>query len=141
MQTLWPILVVVAANTLYNICAKQTPADIDPFFSLAITYGVAMVLCILLYGFTAASKQPLQEFSKVNWAAYALGAGIVGLEFGYLNVYRVGWKMNTASLVANICLAVILVLVGFFAYKESVSLRQMAGMAVCIAGLILVSRP
>ena len=37
---IWPILIVVGANTFYHICAKSTPENANAFASLAITYGV-----------------------------------------------------------------------------------------------------
>ena len=40
---------------------------------------------------------------------------------------------------ANIALACILVIVGFLIYKEVLSLRQIMGIGVCIAGLVLIS--
>ena len=33
---IWPLLVVVGANTVYNISAKSTPADVNSFASLAV---------------------------------------------------------------------------------------------------------
>ena len=41
---IWPILIVVGANTFYHICAKSTPENANAFASLAITYGVGAVL-------------------------------------------------------------------------------------------------
>ncbi len=38
---LWPILIVVAANTAYHISAKSTPANVNSFASLTVTYVVA----------------------------------------------------------------------------------------------------
>ena len=40
--------------------------------------------------------------------------------------------------VANIALACVLVFVGFFLYKESLSLRQLIGIGVCVFGLFLI---
>ena len=137
---LWPIFIVIAANTIYNISAKSTPANINSFASLSVTYLVAMVFSIAFYFITGENKNILLELSKANWATYALGVAIVGLEFGFLCVYRAGWKISTANLVAGISLACVLLIVGFFLYKETLSLRQILGMAVCAAGLILIAK-
>ena len=48
--------------------------------------------------------------------------------------------MSVASLVANIALACLLVVVGILLYKEVLTLRQVAGMGLCVAGLLLISR-
>jgi uncharacterized membrane protein len=78
------------------------------------------------------------EISKTNWSALALGIAIVGLEFGYICIYRAGWKIGVASLVANISLACVLLLVGLFVYKEIITLKQLLGMGICAIGLMLI---
>ncbi len=140
MQMIWPIMMVVLANTVYHICAKSTPEGIDPFFSLVITYGIGAVISLILFFISSPNKSLTVEFSKSNWATFALGVCIVALEFGYLNVYRSGWNVNTASLVANICLAVVLLFVGAFVFKEQLTPRKIAGVLVCAAGLVIIGR-
>jgi len=137
---IWPILVVIAANTIYNICAKSTPANINSFASLSVTYLIAMICSVIMYFVTSEKKNLLLELSKSNWTTYVLGVAIVGLEFGFLCVYRAGWKISTANLFASIAVACVLLIAGFFLYKETLSLRQILGMCVCVAGLILIAK-
>ena len=141
MSKLWPILVVVIANTFYNICAMQTPDDADPFFSLVITYGVAMVISFLLFLFSSGDRSIVHAFRRLDWTSWVFGLCIVALEFGYINIYRAGWQVNVASLIANISLAVILLFVGVLLYRESISVKQLIGVGVCALGLILIFRP
>ena len=136
---IWPIAIVVAANTLYNICTKQTPADANAFFSLAVTYLAAAACSLGLY-FAGAHDRVAVEVSRLNWTSLALGAVVVALEFGYICIYRAGWKVNAASLTANICLACVLVVVGALLYHETVSIRQGFGMIVCLIGLVLICK-
>jgi drug/metabolite transporter (DMT)-like permease len=136
---IWPILVVIAANSIYNICSKSTPANINPFASLSVTYLIAMICSVIMYFATDEKKNLLQELSKSNWTTYVLGVAVVGLEFGFLCVYRAGWKISTANLFASIAVACVLLIAGFFLYKETLSLRQILGMCVCVAGLILIA--
>ena len=121
---LWPILVVIGANTLYNISAKSTPGNVNLFASLTITYLVAAALSMAGFFTTAQSKNIFVEWGNANWTAIVFGFSILGLEFGYINVYRVGWKLSTGSVVANIGLACVLLLVGILFYKEAISVRQ-----------------
>jgi drug/metabolite transporter (DMT)-like permease len=137
---LWPILIVVAANTIYNISSKSTPVNINSFASLSVTYLMAFICSIILFFITSEKKNLLLELSKSNWTAYALGIAIVGLEFGFLCVYRAGWKMSMANLFASIALACVLLIVGFLLYRETLSLRQILGMGVCVLGLILIAK-
>lgn len=135
----WPIIVVVAANTLYNISAKFTPSKIDPFASLTITYLTAALLSILLFFLSSEHKNFMIEAQKINWTAVALGISVVALEFGYIYIYRVGWNVSTGSLVANISLACVLLFIGVFIYKEIIVFRQILGIVFCIIGLVLIT--
>ena len=135
---LWPVLVVVGANTIYNISTKSTPANVNAFASLAMTYVMAALSSVVLFFLTSDSKNLFAELAKTNWTAYALGIAIIGLEFGYICIYRAGWKIGVASLVANISLACVLLVVGYFFYKEVITLKQLLGMGVCALGLILI---
>ena len=135
---LWPVLVVVGANTIYNISTKSTPANVNAFASLAMTYVMAALSSVVLFFLTSDSKNLLAELAKTNWTAYALGVAIIGLEFGYICIYRAGWKIGVASLVANISLACVLLVVGYFFYKEVINLKQLLGMGVCAIGLMLI---
>lgn len=139
-QMIWPVLVVVGANTLYHTCAKSTPGDISPFASLALTYLIAGAVSFAMFFLTGGQKNILQEMAKANWATYALSASIVFLEFGYLMVYRAGWPVSIASLICNLTVCCILLFVGMLIYKETVSLRQLIGVAVCLTGIFLVSK-
>jgi len=136
----WPILLVIGANTMYNICAKSTPAQINSFATLFLTYLVAAAASVGMFFLTAPTKQLLPELAKANWSAFVLGLAVIALEFGYINIYRVGWQLSTASLVANIGLACILLLLGLVVYKEVITLRQLGGMFLCACGLILLSK-
>ena len=137
---LWPVLVVIGANTLYHISAKSTPAGISPFASLALTYAIAGIVSLVMFFLTAEQKNILQEMTKANWATYALSASIVFLEFGYLMVYRTGWPVSTASLICNLSVCCILLFVGLLFYQETITARQMLGIFVCFVGLFLVGK-
>ncbi len=137
---LWPVLVVVGANTIYHISAKSTPSDINPFASLALTYVIAGIVSFLMFFITSEEKNILQEMGKANWATYALAASIVFLEFGYMMVYRAGWPVSTASLVCNLTVCCLLLFAGLLIYKEVISLKQLMGIVVCFVGLIMVSK-
>ena len=140
LSYIWPIALVVFANVIYNVATKSTPSQTHAFLSLAVTYSVAAVCSFVLYLLQGGHQKLSIELSKINWTSIVLGISIVALEFGYINVYRAGWKINTASLVANISLACILIFVGLFLYHESITIKQAVGIGVCLVGLILISK-
>ena len=46
---IWPILLVVLSNTVYQICAKGVPSEMNPFASLVITYLVGAAVSFVLF--------------------------------------------------------------------------------------------
>ena len=135
---IWQILVVVGANTIYNISTKSTPAELNSFAALSVAYTIGAICSVVLFFLTSPSKNLLAELSKINWTSLALGIAIIGLEFGYICIYRAGWKISVATLVANISLACVLLVVGMLFYKEGISARQILGMGIAAVGLILL---
>ena len=140
VEMILPLLLVVFSNTFYHIFAKFTSPKANPFLSLTVTYVVAAILSFLAFLFMGERKNILQEASNLNWASFALGAAIIGLELGYIYFYRAGWKVSIGSLVANVALACVLLVVGYLLFKESISLRQIIGIVVCALGLFLITK-
>lgn len=137
----WPVGMIVITNVFYNISTKSTPEKASAFLSLTVTYLVAAAVSAAAFLITGDRTISVKEhFASLNWTSWVLGLSIVGLELGYILAFRAGWKVNITSMTANITLAVVLVFVGHFLFKESISLRQIAGIVVCILGLILISR-
>lgn len=136
---IWPILMVILANTFYNICMKSMPSDVNPFGALMITYLVAAIISGVIFVFMVSPDNAGAEIAKINWTSVILALAIVGLEVGYVFVYRAGWAVNAASVVANIGLACVLIVVGYFLYRENMSFNQILGIIVCMVGLILIN--
>ncbi len=136
---LYPVLIIVFSNILYNICTKSTPNEVNAFATLSITYLVAAVVSFAIFFISSKGKNILSEFGKTNWTALVLGIVIIGLELGYIVAYRNGWAMNTVSVTANITLAVALIFVSALFYKESITIRQVAGIVLCAGGLVLIN--
>lgn len=137
---LWPICLVVLSNTVYNICAKSTPESANAFLSLGMTYIVAAAASLAIYFVFYHHQSLASDLKQLNWASFTLGLSVVALEFAYICIYRAGWKVSTASLTANIALSCVLLLVGVFWYKEAISAKQIIGMLVSAAGLILICK-
>lgn len=82
-----------------------------------------MLCSVGMFFVTAEQKNLLLELAKANWATYILGLAIVGLEFGFICVYRAGWKIGVANLFASIALACVLLLIGVLAFIAKLSER------------------
>ena len=138
-EMIWPVLIVVLSNTFYNICTKSTPSNVNAFGTLMLTYITAAVLTGIIFLFLVKPENAIDELSKVNWTSIVLGIAIVGLELGYIFMYRSGWKVSSGALVANICLAIALLFVGAILYGENINVKQVLGIFICIAGLFLIN--
>ena len=136
---LWPILLIILSNTIYNICTKSTPGNVNAFGALMITYITAAILTAIIFVFLVKPENVVSELGKINWTSVVLGMAIVGLELAYIFAYRAGWKVSSASLVANIGLAIVLIFVGALLYGENISLKQIIGIFVCCGGLFLIN--
>jgi len=131
---------VVVSNVAYHIVAKSTPISINPLASLGITYLVGMIAVCMLYFLTSPIKSLATEYGSLNWTSFALGLAIVGLEFGFLNMYKLGWNISIGALVASISVALILILIGILYYKEALTVPNLVGVLLCLAGLGLLNR-
>ena len=118
---------------------KSMPGDVHPFGALMVTYFVAAIISAIIFAYAVGPSNVAFEMSKINWTSIILALAIVGLEVGYVFVYRAGWQVSNATVVANIGLACVLIFVGYFLYRENVSIRQILGVIVCMAGLILIN--
>ena len=139
LSYIWPIALVVLSNTLYQITAKSVPEGMNPLASLTVTYLIGAVASCALYFLLNRDANLLREIRMTNWAPAVLGIVIVGLEVGFIYAFRAGWQVSTAQIVSSAVLAVILVFAGHLLYREAITWNKIAGIAVCLAGLVLIN--
>ena len=136
---IWPVALVITANVFYQICAKSVPHEIDPFASIIVTYLVGAAASAILYYVLGPGGNLLKEYGKLNWAPFILGIVIIGLEVGWIYAYKAGWQVSTGFIVQSAFLAVVLLFVGYFLYHEALTWNKLAGVAVCLAGLVIIN--
>lgn len=131
-----PLISVIVANVFYHNIAKCQPTNANPFLSLTISYIVSACATFLLFCINNGNFKA--DIVNLNWTSFFLGLAIVGIELGYILLYRNGWTISTAALVANITVAILLLIIGFLIYKENISFYQILGTILCISGLLLI---
>lgn len=136
----WPIALVILCNTVYQICAKSVPADIHPLASVTVTYAVSTAASAALYFVLNRDGSLLREYARLNWAPFVLGFVLMGLEVGFIYVYRAGWQISTASIMQSSFLAVVLLFVGLVLYHETITPNKVIGIVVCLVGLYLINK-
>ena len=139
LNYVWPIALVILSNVFYQICAKSVPKGMNPLASLTVTYLIGAVVSFALYYILGKDANIIKEFSQINWAPFVLGFVIVGLEVGYIYAYKAGWQVSTAQIVQAALVAIVLVFVGYGLYHESLSLKKIAGIVICLGGLVLIN--
>ncbi|MBS7008763.1 EamA family transporter [Anaerostipes sp.] len=132
-----PLILVIVSNLIYHNVAKGTPANANTFLTLTLTYLVSTLVCAAAY-FAGRGKLSA-DMRSINWTSWALGLAIVGIELGYILMYRCGWEISRGSLAANVCAAVVLILIGVLFYREIITPAKFAGIVCCIIGLILIN--
>ena len=139
---LWPIGLVIISNVLYQVCAKEVPAEMNAFASLTVTYVVAAVSSLIFFfllGGSSCGTGLIGEYSKINWAPFVLGVVIIGLEVGWIFAYKAGWEVSTGFIVQSAVLAILLLVLGYCLYHEALTWNKVAGVVICLIGLIFIN--
>ena len=138
-STWWPLLLVVLSSVGYQVGLKEVAGVGDPMISLMVTYLAASAVSFVIYFFQSLGKESfLRGVLSVNVSAMGLGLAIVGIEVGTLFMYRAGWAVNVAFVVANSLIVAALMVTGFLLYKEKLSLRQLIGVGISLTGILCI---
>jgi drug/metabolite transporter (DMT)-like permease len=135
-----PIVMIIFGGVLYHVGQKSVPRTVNPFAAIMLAYAIGIGLCAIGLAFDRGGGPLLDSVKNSNWAVAALGVGALIIEVGFLLAYRAGWNVSVASVVTNISVALILIPIGMFVFKEHLSLRSAAGIACCLLGLYLISK-
>jgi drug/metabolite transporter (DMT)-like permease len=128
------LLLAVAGSIVYHLSIKQVPAGVNPFLSLAISYGLAMLVCLVALPWVPGSRQ----LAAVDWSSAGVALGILGIELGFLLAYRAGWSMGVAGLSSTVLSTVLLLPLGYWLFRETQSWPRLAGAGLSLTGLWLM---
>jgi len=135
MAYFWPLILVVASNTVYHICAKSLPESVDPLASLTVTYLIGSIFSGILYFATnRGGANLLHEYSQMNWAPYLLGLAVVGLEAGSMHAYKAGWPVSAFQVSSAAAIAAILMFVGYFPITRPSRSTSSSGLRCALPG-------
>src|SRR5579871_5335882 len=128
-----------AGQVVYQIGQRSVPKDASPLMVLTIAYLAAAALCIVLAWPMGALNGGLNLRAALAWPTWVIAISIVAIEIGYLTAYRSGWTICIAFTVASTLTVFALAVVGRFALGESLSSRQVLGLAFSCVALLLLS--
>ena len=133
------ITLAIVSSALYHFSAKSTPANVNFPLSLLITYAVAIIVTVMIAFVFPAKNGLAVELKQLNWASFLLAIAIVGIEFGFLLVYRSGWNLGIAAVLVNVVASLILVPVAIFVFKDKLNWVNIVGILVCLVGLVMLN--
>lgn len=129
----------ITGGVLYHVAQKSVPKYVSPFAAIIIAYGIGILFCLLALVFLRSDRPLMESVRGANWAVWLLGISAAIIEISILLAYRAGWNISITSVVVNISVALILLPIGIFIFREDVSWRSGAGIAFCLLGLYLLS--
>lgn len=136
---LGPLFLVILCNILYHLISKTTSAALNPFAALTATYGMAFLGSIALLFLTKRAATLSTAFAGVSLRNFLLGFVIIGIEGGYLILYQKGWEVSRASVIANICVAILLFVIGIAVFHENLTSKKLLGFALCLLGIVFIN--
>jgi drug/metabolite transporter (DMT)-like permease len=139
MQLAWLSLAVLC-TVGYHLVLKLTPAGVNPLLSLLVTNGLVTLLFGIVLLVAPGAFEWRQEMRQLNWTALALAVAIIGLDLGFILLYRSGYEVSLGALVTQSAAAMLLLVVGVLVFREKLSLANGVGVVLCLAGLWLVNR-
>lgn len=133
------ISVAIISSVLYHMFQKATSPTVNPVVALLATYATAILVTLPLLTVFPLATSLRHALSRVNWASFALGFAIVGLEVGFLLAYRAGWKVSLAGVFSNVSAALLLLPTGLLLFRERPTWVNALGVVVCVLGLVMVN--
>ena len=133
------IILAIASSALYHFVAKSTPSNVNFTVSLLVTYAAAFVVTLFGFFFFPATNGITAELKQLNWATFGLAVAVVGIEFGFLLTYRSGWDLGIAAVLVNVIASLILVPLAIFIFRDKLTLINILGILVCLAGLVMLN--
>ena len=133
------ITLAICSSALYHFVAKSTPSNVNFTVSLLVTYAVAFTVTLFTFFFFPVQNGIVTEFKQLNWASIGLAIAVVGIEFGFLLVYRSGWNLGIAAVLTNVVASLILLPIAIFFFKDKISWVNIIGILVCLVGLVMLN--
>ena len=139
MQLAWLSLAIVT-TVGYHLVMKVTPPAVNPFLSLAATYALGAAVFLACFALVPDGPTLREGLKPLNWTVFALTVMVVGLDVGFLMLYRSGFDVSLGQIVTQSAAALILVVAGIALFREKINAANLAGIVLCVLGLWLINR-
>lgn len=140
MGYFFPPILIVLGLVIYQVSQKSTDQNANPFIVIIMAYLIGIAACAAGYFLIPRQDADLVPMMRtVGWSALGIGLGAAAIEIGFMLAYRAGWNLSLLPVSVNVCGAVVLILVGIFAFRETLSIEKILGVLLCIGGLVLIT--
>ena len=135
------VSIVIVAISVYQTNMKLVSSELNPLHVLVTIFSTALICTLAAVKFfpaeQLATKVPF--FPNFPLPAVIVGIAIVGIELGYLMMFRSGWHLAAAPLVTMGGAAIILVFIGALFFQQAITVRSVSGLLVILFGLYLLA--
>ena len=130
---------LISSILAYQVSQKLLP-NLSPWHLLSVVYGLALIVCLGFALFEVKEKPLLEGLRGMTWPVLLLAASVVGIELAWILAVRAGGQISLTGLIANISVAMLAIPIGVYFFKEKLNTTNLIGVALCLIGLVLVSR-
>lgn len=140
MNYFFPPILIVVGMIVYQVSQKSTDQNANPFVVVIMAYLIGILACIGGYFLIPKQDAALLPMVKtIVWSALGIGLGAAAIEVGFMLAYRAGWNVNILPISVTVFGAVLLVPIGIFAFRETLSIEKIIGILLCVGGLTLIT--
>jgi drug/metabolite transporter (DMT)-like permease len=138
-RSLLAFVVVVVAQVTYHLAQKVMPPGVQAFAALTVVYALSTVACLAIL--LASGGTPVLSELRASFVTptLVLAAAVVGIEAGFLYLYRTGGALSTAYAATGAGTILVLFLVGTLWLREPVTARQLTGVLLAATGIVLAT--
>lgn len=133
------VLLITITEILYQIGYKFVDDNLNPFAVMIALFSIELVL-ITIFAFIIEKiqKKKSQKIYLKTKFPYLYAITTLGIDLGYLLLYRVQTRMSFIFNIATPFEAFAVLLIGIIILKEKVSYKVLIGIILSIAGVILI---
>lgn len=134
-RSLVALAAVILAQVVYHVAQKLMPTALQPFAVLTLVYALATLACLAALLVGGGGPVAAQLRASMVLPTLALAASVVGIEVGFLLLYRLGGALSSAYAASSAGTVVILFLIAALWVREPVTARQMTGVSLALLGI------
>jgi drug/metabolite transporter (DMT)-like permease len=132
------MVLIVVSGVLYQLFQKKIAPQANPALSLVVSYAISSALAFMLFALFPLRKPLLEGLKELNVFSLVIALPIVGIELGYLLLYRNGGRLSLSMSLTSTCTTLLLLGIGIFVLGEPLAPKKLIGVACCLVGVFFL---